>query len=333
MSFKAIDSAGDPSGLDHGLGFIVVHFSVRRVYLRRFARKRRIDEQLHFARHFALLAQLVQKPDDLLRAPHGKGWDQQLGVVPVDVLEISFEPEFHVVGRGVVPVGIGGFNQQNVGACGILVVADDRLVRLSEVSGEEKPVALAPVLPDVELHQGRTENMPGVEKLERYPFGDLPGFVHVQGREKLHQHIDVAFIVQRLEQGLALLRAPLVDVFKVALLQETGVSQHHVAEIRRGMAREHATAESLSDELRKVARMVDMGVGKDHVVDGLRIDGKLSVLLESLFAVPLVEAALEEYALAVRLDEVHRAGRSAGSSVECDFHVTSLRTVSAASSG
>ena len=199
-------------------------------------------------------------------------------------------------------------------------MAQDRLVRLAEVAREEQPVVVAVVAADVELDERRAEDVACVEELKRDAARDLARLVHVRRDEELHERVDVGLLVQRLEELLPFLAALLVDVVEVALLQEARVAQHDVAEVRRRLAREDAPGEALPHELRKVPRVVDVRMGENDVVDRLRIDREVSVLLERLLAVPLVEPAVEQDALAVRLDEMHGPRRRLSRSVESDFH-------------
>ena len=94
--------------------------------------------------------------------------------------------------------------------------------------------------------------MARVEELQRDAAADLSRLVHVRRHEELHQRLDVALLVERLEELLALLAALLVDVLEVALLQEARVAEHDVAEVRRRLTREDASSKALSDKLREV---------------------------------------------------------------------------------
>ena len=140
-------------------------------------------------------------------------------------------------------------------------MAQNRLVRLSEIAGEEKPVVAPVIGPDIELHQRRAENVSGVEKFKRDARRDLARLVHVNRSKELHQQFDVLLVVKRLEQFLAVAAAALVDVFKVALLQEARIAQHHAAKFHSRLPRENPPAETLARQLRQVAGMVDVGVG------------------------------------------------------------------------
>ena len=147
--------------------------------------------------------------------------------------------------------------------------------------------------------------MAGVEELERHAAAYLARLVHVGRHKQLHQRVDVMFVVQRLEELLAFPAAPFVDVFEVALLQEARVPQHYVAEVRRGLTREHPAPEALPDKLRQVPGMVDVRVRQYHIVYLGSVNRKVAVLLKGLLAMALIETALEEYPLAVRLEKMH----------------------------
>ena len=70
--------------------------------------------------------------------------------------------------------------------------------------------------------------------------------------------------------------------------------------------------------------MVEMGVGEQHHVDGLRVEAEgLAVVLGKL-AAPLEHAAIDQDALACRFDQVTGAGDGAVGAVERDFHARFL---------
>ena len=119
---------------EHVAGFIVVDFAMRGVNLCSLAGEGRVDEDFDFTRHFSAGLEFVQVVDDLLGATDGEGRDDEFRIMAVDEFEIFFEAEFNVVGGGVILVGVGGFDDEDVGACGIFVMAQDGLVGLAEVA-------------------------------------------------------------------------------------------------------------------------------------------------------------------------------------------------------
>ena len=173
---------------------------------------------------------------------------------------------------------------------------------------------------DVELDEGGAENVARVEELERNAWSDFARRMQMRRNEKLHKGIDVRFFVEGLEEFFAFAFALLVDVFEVALLEEAGVAQHNVAKFGCRLAGEDAAAKALAHELGKVARVVDVRVGKDDVVDCFWVDGKVSILLEGFLTMALEEAAIEEDTFTVGFEEVHRASCGLSRAVECEFH-------------
>ena len=125
---------------------------------------------------------------------------------------------------------------------------------------------------DVELNERRAEDVTRVEELKCYPPAYLARLVHVCRHKELHQRVDVAFLVKRLEGPLPFLAALLVDVLEVALLEKARVAQHHVAQVGRGLPCEHAPAKALPDKLRQVAAVVDVRMGKNYIVDLRGVD-------------------------------------------------------------
>ena len=67
--------------------------------------------------------------------------------------------------------------------------------------------------------------------------------------------------------------------------------------------------------------MVDVRVGKDHCVDRLRIEVReTAVHLISMLARTLLEAAIQQDALAINLQQMLRAGGGASGTAKFEFH-------------
>ena len=130
--------AGEDEGVftlgEHVAGFIVIDFAMRGIDLSGLAGEGGVDKDFDFARHFSAGLEFVQVVDDLLGAADGEGGDDEFGIVAVDEFEIFFEAEFDVIGRGMILVGVSGFDDEDVGAGRVFVVAQDGLVGLAEVA-------------------------------------------------------------------------------------------------------------------------------------------------------------------------------------------------------
>ena len=158
---------------------------------------------------------------------------------------------------------------------------------------------------DVELDEGRAEDVAGVEELEGDAGRDFAWRMEMRWDEELHEGIDVRFFVKGLKEFLAFAFALLVDIFEVALLEETRIAQHNIAKFSCRLTREDTTAEALAHKLRQITRVVDMRMGEDDVVDRFGINGEVAILLEGFLAMTLEETAIEEDTLAVGFEEVH----------------------------
>ena len=97
----------------------------------------------------------------------------------------------------------------------------------------------------------------------------------------------IAFVIL-----LALALALFVDVLKIALLKKARISKKNIAKLHRRLTGEDAPPKALAHKLRQVSRMVDVGVGKDYIIDRLRIDREIAVFLEGLFTMALVKTAV-----------------------------------------
>ena len=166
--------------------------------------------------------------------------------------------------------------------------------------------------------------MTGVEKFKRKAGCDFARLMHMQRREKLHKRSHVGFVVERLEEILAVAAALFVDVIKVALLEKARVAQEHFTELGRSVACENAPAEALPHKLWKVAGMIDMRVRQNDEIYRLRVNGKIAVLFERRLSAALVKTAVEKDAFAIGFDEMHRACCCMRCAEKRDFHATIL---------
>ncbi len=70
--------------------------------------------------------------------------------------------------------------------------------------------------------------------------------------------------------------------------------------------------------------MVDMSVGEDHGVDRVGVERQVAVAVFAFAARPLVEAAIEQDARAVNVEQVLRTGHRSRRAVKRDLHVILL---------
>ena len=181
-------------------------------------------------------------------------------------------------------------------------------------------MAAALLRANVQLNERRAEDVPCIEKFKRDSRGDFAWCVQMNRNKKLHEDVHIALVVEWLEQVLAIAPTLFVYVFKVALLEKARISKENIAKLHGGLPREHTPTESLADELRQIAGVIDMGVRKNHIVNRFRVDWQIAVLFERFLAAALVETAVKKYAFPIGFDEMHRASCGVSCAVECYLH-------------
>ena len=257
--------------------------------------------------------ELVEAVDQLLGAPERERGDQHLAPARRHPAHRFTQALLGVGHRLVLPVGVGGLDDEGVDRSGRrLRVADDGEPAPADVAGEHQPVA--PGLGDPDVHAGRSQDVAGVHELEREMFpevGDAPiGYAHHQllGRDGVGQGVERLALRVRLAAALEKLEILLLDVRRVG--------QHDGAEVPgrgRGVDR---SVEAVAHQQREPARVVDVGVAQHDAVEAPGIEGEPGVELPRLRPVPLEQPGVEQESPARRLEQVHGAGDLARAAVE-----------------
>ena len=96
--------------------------------------------------------------------------------------------------------------------------------------------------------------------------------------------------------------------------------QHDATQVARGRGGVDIAIKAALAEMRQIARVVDMRVGKHHAVDLRRIKREVTVALQSLRTSSLIQSAIQQDASVVDLNEVFRSRRCSCRSAKGDFH-------------
>jgi hypothetical protein len=78
--------------------------------------------------------------------------------------------------------------------------------------------------------------------------------------------------------------------------------------------------ETIPDETRDAARVIDMSMGEDHAINFTAWEKFMTIAFEGFFSLALEQAAVKQDLLTIHFDEVLRAGDRAGGAVESNFH-------------
>ena len=140
-------------------------------------------------------------------------------------------------------------------------------------------------------------------------------------RERL---LHVGCGVQRLDPRLGVVAGD-VQVGRVFLLNLGRVGEHDPEQVagRRGAV--DRPVETLADERRQVAAVVDVGVAEDDRVDLVRVEREVAVPLPGFLAAALVQPAVEQDLVVADFEQVHGPGDAAGRPPEGEGRLGRMR--------
>ena len=123
--------------------------------------------------------------------------------------------------------------------------------------------------------------------------------------------------VERLDRWTARAQVLAVLVLGVGLLNVRRILQHDAEELRREAGGDDLALESVLDEQRQTAGVVDVRVRHEHAVDRAGVEGQRGVIH---LVAPLLQAAVHQNLLAVDLQTMAAAGYALVSAVKTQLH-------------
>ena len=104
--------------------------------------------------------------------------------------------------------------------------------------------------------------------------------------------------------------AVMVGVFGILFLQMACVRQQNAAEFRRRLRTLDRASKPPLHQQRQVARMIEMGVGKDHGFDAAGINGKPCPVPQAKLLQALEQATIDKNPMSIAFSEKLRSGET-----------------------
>ncbi len=195
----------------------------------------------------------------------------------------------------MIAVAVGRLHDHDISRLEETRVADERLVPLADVAGEDDAAAPLPAArPD--LDHARAEDVAGVAENRLDSPAQVDRSAVGRGREQRERRPGVGHGEER-DFGVGARTAfPGVSLFlegRVLLLDMAGVEKNDPGHVGGGLGRHDAPGEAVPDEERQASAVVQVGVGQQAGVDVPGRHGKrLPVAVEE--GPLLVEPAIDE---------------------------------------
>ena len=255
----AVQVAAEYSRRRLGKGRVDVHREVRR----------RLDE--------LLILDLADKVQKLLRAAHSERRDDDVAALAerfVDDLGklVGIAPDL-----GVVAVAVGRLHHDVVGLFEKLRVADNGLVDVADIAGEDDRLVHAVFL-QFERDGRRAEQMPRVGEHRAHTLAEVDLFFILAGRHVLEDVQRVLLGVERLNVLAARSLALAVFILRIALLNVGRVEQHDLHQVRRHARCKDAAVKAVFHQQRDTARVVDVRVGDEQNIDIAGSESEITVV-------------------------------------------------------
>ena len=263
--------------LERGLVQIAVQVAAEHRGRRLGERRVDIDREIGHGLHEPLILDLADEVQKLLRAAHGERRDDDVAALAerfVDDLRQLVGVAPHL---GVVAVAVGGLHHHIVRLLQKLRVADDGLVDVADIAGEDERLVHA-ALVKLERDARAAEQVARVGEHRRHALAQLDRLTVLAGGDELKDVHRVLGSVERLDRFAARALALAVLILGVALLNVSGVEQHDAHEIRRQAGGQDAAREAALDQQRDAARVVDVRVGDEQDVDVAGVEGEHGVV-------------------------------------------------------
>lgn len=195
-------------------------------------------------------------------------------------------------------------------------VPDDRLVDVANVPGEDDLLLHAALL-HPHLHAGRAQQVSRIHKADLDPFKEFYDLSILRGDQMLGHLGRIGHSIKGLHRGPARLLSLLVFPLGILLLNVGRVLKHHRQQLAGETCGKNLPLKPLFDQQRNPPRVVNVGMGDNHIVD--IVGGKIKHGIVPLIPA-LLQAAVNENLLPPHLYTVAAAGDGFGRAEKGQFH-------------
>ena len=286
-------------------------------------RERRVQED-RCLRNLALAHERREVEQQLLSPFDGEGGDQQVAAAPQRPLDL-FGQNLAALLKGHPrprPVAVGGFAEHVVQVLGRFRLREKQLVVGPDVAGKQQAqhALFAIAGRNLQFDGGRPEDVPGIPVARAQARADILPLIVVDRADLRQAGLGIAAAVDGRHGGTAPLGVSAIETRDLGLLDMAAVGQHVGQQIAGAGGAEDRPAESLLDQLRQQAGVIDMRVGQKHEVDLRRIEGEGAVVELPDRLRPLEQSAVHQELTARMRDPVAGAGDRAGRAAENQIH-------------
>ena len=174
-------------------------------------------------------------------------------------------------------------------------IAQDRQVVPPNIT-RKREAGRVTVFLELETDSSGTKDMPRFDKFRSDPWSRFERLSVVLRAEGLCNQPGISEGIERLDGRQSLFEVSFIDKLCILFLDMTRISQHHISQIGSGSRGINWPGIALLDQMRQVATMVKMGVGKECGVQALRFKAERSITLVRFSAAPLEQTTFQKQA-------------------------------------
>ena len=184
------------------------------------------------------------------------------------------------------------------------------------------------ILFDAEIHHGRAEDMAGIGKQEFDGVFDGEPFAIRYRLELPKGNRYIGKRIQWFKRRFSLALSTFVDETRIAFLNVGRIFEHNAAQVECSRRAVNFTAKTLLNKHRDEARMIDVGMRKNEVIDRCWVETKMPVEFIGFEAHALKHATIEQNTFALfKCEQVLGTGYGTGGAVKRKLHIRGNKIV------